>query len=140
MAASLCAAPAAAGSQAVLNILIPIANSSGTGTGNSPITGLVASTVGALGGTINLAWIEPILQNAKQPLAYDIRVSSAGQISNDNDFSIALPLSAFSSVPIPRPGDGGRQALLAVPGLQPSTIYYFAIREYDSSGPPQKTD
>ena len=100
-----------------------------------PIVDLVASTKGALPGTVNLAWTEPHFVGAKGSRVYDIRISTTGQMYDNPDFNTRPRLSYFTSVAIPQPGPGGNQALLAVSGLQPGVTYYFGVREYDSSVP-----
>jgi hypothetical protein len=106
--------------------------------GIGAVLNLTAAASGVATGTINLSWTEPVFNGATDPRFYDIRVSTSAQISNDADFNAARPLSAFSSSAIPAPGLGGGTAAMAVAGLKP-VVYYFAIREHDSTVPASVT-
>jgi len=123
----LAAGAARAGPKAALSIDLNVQ-------GLSQVRDLSASP-GALSGSINLSWTEPSRHGASAPFSYDIRVSSLAQISDNNDFAAASPLSAFSAAAIPSPGAGGGGASLAVTGLSPGVTYYFALREEDSGAP-----
>ncbi len=103
--------------------------------GVSTVTDLTAST-GPSTGQISLTWTEPQRKGTVNPVAYDIRVSSAGEISNTGQFLAAQPLSAFSPSPIPAVGPAGALAGMVVTSLAPGVTYYFAIRAADSSAPP----
>lgn len=102
--------------------------------GMADITNLAVSP-GAATGTLILSWTEPDGKGLVLPTAYDIRVSTAGEIINNGQFDAALPLSSFTSTSPPTPGPGGGLASLTVTGLAPSLDYCFAIREHDSNSP-----
>ncbi|OGR85073.1 MAG: hypothetical protein A3J74_08670 [Elusimicrobia bacterium RIFCSPHIGHO2_02_FULL_57_9] len=93
---------------------------------------------GFTAGSINLSWTEPGRSGITLPTAYDIRVSSLNQISNNEEFALALPLSIFSTATIPAPGPGGGLAGFVLTGLEPGVTYYFAIRQMDSGLPSAK--
>jgi len=78
------------------------------GQGLAAVHDLTAST-GTTGGTINLTWTEPYRNGTMAPYSYVVRVSTFGEISNNNDFAAAEPLSIFSNVSLPTPGPGGSQ-------------------------------
>lgn len=102
--------------------------------GMADITNLAVSP-GAATGTVVLSWTEPDGKGLVLPTAYDIRVSTAGEINNNSDFNAALSISSFSATPPPTPGAGGSPASLTVTGLTPSLDYCFAMREHDSNSP-----
>ena len=106
----------------------------GISAGIADIKNLAASP-GAATGTVVLSWTEPDGKGLVLPTAYDIRVSTTGEIGNNTDFDAALPLSSFSAVSLPAPGIGGSLAALTVTALTPGPDYCFAIRERDSSSP-----
>lgn len=95
----------------------------------------LAATQGATVGSINVTWTEPGGNGIVLPTAYDMRVSTLGNITSDAQFDAALPLSAFSVSPLPAPGPGGGAAGMVVSGLEPGVTYYFGLREFDSTGP-----
>jgi len=126
LAAALGAPPRAwAASSARLNILVDI---QGVGSVND-----LTAVSGVSTGTINLSWTEPYHPGATAPFAYDVRVSSISQISDDAAFIIASPLSSVSPAVPPVPGSGGGGAAFIVDHLTEDVTYYFAIRENDST-------
>lgn len=124
------ARPAFAASKAHLNIGV-------APSGIAAIKDLTAQ-MGTSAGSINLIWTEPGRSGITFPAAYDLRVSSLAQISNNGEFAAALPLSAFSTATIPAPGPAGGLAGFVVTGLDPGVTYYFALRETDSGLPQAK--
>jgi hypothetical protein len=118
------ASPVRAASSAYLNINVQIFGING-------ITDLTAAP-GAAIDSINLSWTEPFHNAGVAPYAYDVRVSSIAQISNDAAFTAASPLSSVSASLPPSPGAGGGAAGFVVTGLTSNVTYYFAIREKDS--------
>lgn len=98
------------------------------------VTNLTAVT-GAQTGEIALVWSAPPRLGTVEPLLYELRASSVGQISNSGQFEAAQPLSAFSPSPAPAPGAPGSLQALTVTGLVPGATYYFAVRARDSGLP-----
>lgn len=95
----------------------------------------LTATPSPLPAAIQLTWTEPGRFGVIEPLSYEIKVSTLGQISNQAEFNAALPLSAFSGSIIPAPGPADGTVAMMVENLFPTTTYYFAIRMRDSSAP-----
>jgi len=104
-----------------------------------PIINLTA-VAGTQSGSVDLTWTEPDSSGAIPPVTYAIRVSTLANMEDNDGFDAAMPLTAFSSSPVPEPGSGGAVAVMTVTGLIPNVTYYFAIREYDSHPLPIVSD
>jgi len=102
--------------------------------GIAAVTDLFAQPGTAIG-TIDLAWSEPNRIGAIAPTSYDVRASSAGQISTAAEFASAKALSQFSPSTLPAEGQPGRRVQFTLTGLTPSATYYFAVRMQDSGAP-----
>ncbi|MBI3553002.1 MAG: gliding motility-associated C-terminal domain-containing protein [Elusimicrobia bacterium] len=98
------------------------------------IISLFAST-GAVSGSVDLSWTEPLSAALTPPLSYVIHVSSVANIADNAAFLAAQPLTAFSQSAPPVPGAGGANITFTVTGLTPFTTYFFAIAERDSAVP-----
>lgn len=99
--------------------------------GVAGVSDLVAQT-GAAPGEINLTWTEPARAGTTGPHSYDMRVSTVANIVDNAAFLAAQPLTAFTGAPLPVPGPGGGQMAVAMTGLAPGIVHYFALREKDS--------
>src|SRR5262245_4588843 len=97
---------ARAAPQAALNAQVTVR-------GIARVTDLRAQTGTAMG-TIDLTWTEPGRNLTVGPHAYQLRVSTTGQIDNEGDFNAAQDLSVFSPTPVPTPGPGGALVALQV--------------------------
>ena len=107
--------------------------------GVAVITNVAASSQTAIPTTqLLVQWTAPLTQGTTAPLAYDMRVSSTGNIQTTADFNAAKLLSAFSQTSTPTVLSGGTPQSLVVAGLQPGTTYCFALRALDSGTPPAK--
>lgn len=102
--------------------------------GVGPVTDLVAAPDGA-SGAVDLTWTTPYRVLAAPPYAYDIRVSTMGNLADSAAFAAALPLTAFTSTPAPAVGAAGSRQSLTLTGLGVFTTYYFAVAVEDSSAP-----
>ena len=99
------------------------------------VTDLTAST-GPTSGDITLQWTAPRYTGSSLPMTYQIRASSSANINTTGDFNAAQALSAFSTATIPAPAAAGSTQSMVVTGLNPCTVYYFAIRGADSNATP----
>lgn len=90
---------------------------------------------GAANGSIDLTWTQPDRIGALEPLAYDLRASTLGNIANDAQFLAAQPVAAFSPSALPPVGAPNGAVALTLTGLQPTVTYYFALRTFDSGAP-----
>jgi len=107
--------------------------------GVAVITNVAASSQTAIPTTqLLVQWTAPLTQGTTAPLAYDMRVSSTGNMQTTADFNAAKLLSAFSQTSTPTVLSGGTPQSLVVAGLQPGTTYCFALRALDSGTPPAK--
>lgn len=95
------------------------------------VTNLTAVT-GSGYGAIDLTWTHPRQNGRLDPAAYDVRISSTGQIENNAQFDAAAPLSALSPSSIAPVGAPGGTASMSVTGLLPAVNYSFAVRQRDS--------
>ncbi|TBR16953.1 hypothetical protein EPO15_18065 [bacterium] len=101
------------------------------------VTNLTA-VMGAQTGEVALSWSAPRRLGTQDPLFYEVRASSAAQISTSAEFDAAQPLTAFSPSPLPGVAAAGTAESLTLTGLVPGATYYFALRVKDSGGSPFK--
>ncbi|MBI3298550.1 MAG: gliding motility-associated C-terminal domain-containing protein [Elusimicrobia bacterium] len=102
--------------------------------GVAGVTNLTA-VPGPTDGSVSLTWTTPRRIGQLDPSAYEVRVSSLGQISDSAEFEAALPLTAFSPSPLPGLASPGLTEGVTLTGLVPSATYYFALRARDAGLP-----
>ncbi|MBI4669782.1 MAG: fibronectin type III domain-containing protein, partial [Elusimicrobia bacterium] len=80
-------------------------------------------------GIVDLEWTQPgAYANTGIASTYTIKVSTLGNITNNQGFDVALPLSSFSPTVIPAPGPALTRATMTVTGLAVNATYYFAVK------------
>lgn len=85
---------------------------------------------GVSSNSITLSWTAPGDDlSTGTPSGYDLRYTTAGQISSDLDFNSATQVQGE-----PIPNTAGSVETFTLMGLTPGTVYFFAIKTADEAG------